>query len=140
MAKKEESTNIVTFETALSISSILSGCTIKSLGSDLFFPIIKLNANLSGVRKKYTELCEAIHKELGIVQNQDNTVSLTECKGSPNEVLNKAKEAFDSLLKDDSDIKPEHIKLFNEQNLQDLFSENPTLKIAELEILMQLVK
>ena len=137
MAKNKE---IVTFTMALSISSVLSGCTIKSLGSDLFFPIIKLNANLSGVRKKYTELCEEIHKGLGIIQNQDGSVNLPEGILRPNDILNKATEAFRQLSDDDSGINPDMIKLFNEQNLQDLFNDNPTLKIAELEILMQLVK
>lgn len=129
----------LSFGQAMSISAILGKCTIKSLGSDLFFPVIKLKANLSSTAKKFYDLQDTICAEAGVKSNGDGTLSIIESteKANAAEAFQKVGKAFNSLTEDSTDVID--YKLLSEKQFQDLFQENPTLTTGELEVLMVLV-
>lgn len=133
----------ITYGTALALSNILGKCTIKSLGSELFFPIIKLKANLTGAQKKYTELQSEITKACGVEVNSDGSFTFLATDNTaqpvekPMDIINKLNKASKDLHNDVTDI-PSN-KLLNESQFENFFQENPTLTTSELEILMELV-
>lgn len=133
----------ITYGTAIALSSILGKCTIKSLGSELFFPVIKLKANLSSAAKKYSELQQEITKECGVEPNADGTFTFLPSADAdrpvekPMDIMNRLNQASKDLRDDYSDIPV--ISLLSEKQFEQLFEENPELTTAELEILLELV-
>ena len=133
----------ITYGTALALSNILGKCTIKSLGSELFFPIIKLKANLTDAQKKYTELQSEITKACGVEINSDGSFTFLPNADAdkpvekPMDVINKLNKAGKDLQKDTTDVPS--VKLLNEKQFELLFQDNPTLTTAELEVLLELV-
>lgn len=133
----------ITYGTAIALSSILGKCTIKSLGSELFFPVIKLKANLSSAAKRYSELQQEITKECGVEPNADGTFTFLPSADTdkpvekPMDIMNRLNQASKDLRDDYSDIPV--ISLLSEKQFEQLFEENPELTTAELEILLELV-
>ncbi|SHG08096.1 hypothetical protein [Pedobacter caeni] len=125
----------ISYSKANAISSILGKCTIKSLGSELLFPVIKLKARLSVAVKQFHELQEAIYTESGLTPNADGSISGAR---SINDV-NNVNQALKKLSEDATDVTEKEAKLFTENHLQELFNENPTLTTNELEVLIGLV-
>ncbi|WP_316841315.1 hypothetical protein [Pedobacter gandavensis] len=126
------SNTVINYTTALEISAILGKCTIKSLGSELLFPVIKLKTNLSLVSKRFHEIRAAIYQESGLVFNADGTLSGT----TDIEVVNQVSQALKRLTEDETEVSLSALQLFNEKQLEDLFAENSTLTTNELEVLM----
>ncbi|AOM76004.1 hypothetical protein [Pedobacter steynii] len=125
----------INYATALEISAILGKCTIKSVGTELLFPVIKLKSNLSVVVKQFQELREAICTESGLTFNVDGSVTGAERIEEVNEVSNALKK----LSEDQTDIEAQSLKILSQKHLEDLYTENPALTTNELEVLLQLM-
>lgn len=132
-----ENTNI-NYGTALALSSILGKCTIKALGTELFFPIVKLKSNLTAAVKQYQELQQELTSACGVEYNSDGSFKFLKNDEDPVEVMNKLNKGGKDLIEDTTDI--QSVKMITEKQLEELFQENPKLTTGELEILMELVK
>lgn len=129
------SNTVINYTTALEISAILGKCTIKSLGSEFLFPVIKLKTNLSLATKRFHEIREAIYKESGLIFNADGTLS----GATDIEEVNQVSLALKRLTEDETEVSLADLKLLKEKQLEDLFAENSTLTTNEMEVLMLLL-
>lgn len=133
--KKNLKTNTymnITYGKALALSAILGKSTIKNLGGELFLPVIKAKAALSGIVKKYQELQEAVYKESGISFNADGSVPA----GTPIAQLNQVSNALKKLENEPVEI-ADDITILSPVQLQHFYDENPKLVTAELEVLYE---
>lgn len=127
-------TKALIFSKALPLSAILGKCKIKSIGSDLFFPIIKLKADLSAAQLSFENLQKGIMTDAGIEVNADGSIPGT----TPIVLINQMQVAIKKLGNDDSGVK--NWELFSEANLRELHGENPELTTADLAELFIMVK
>ena len=123
---------VINYTTALEISAILGKCTIKSVGAELLFPVIKLKANLSAAVKSFHELREAICTESGLTFNVDGSVT----GANSIEEVNEVSTALKKLTEDQTDIDVESLKMLSQKQLEDLYTENPALTTSEMEVLL----
>jgi len=123
---------VINYTTALEISAILGRCTIKSVGTELLFPVIKLKSNLSSAVKRFHELREAICTESGLTFNVDGSVT----GANSIEEVNEVSTALKKLTEDQTDIDVESLKILGQKQLEDLYTENPALTTNEMEVLL----
>lgn len=123
---------VINYTTALEISAILGKCTIKSVGTELLFPVIKLKSNLSAAVKRFHELREAICTESGLTFNVDGSVT----GANSIEEVNEVSTALKKLTEDQTDIDVESLKILGQKQLEDLYTENPGLTTNEMEVLL----
>lgn len=123
---------VINYTTALEISAILGKCTIKSVGTELLFPVIKLKSNLSAAVKRFHELREAICTESGLTFNVDGSVT----GANSIEEVNEVSTALKKLTEDQTDIDVASLKILGQKQLEDLYTENPALTTNEMEVLL----
>lgn len=106
-------------------NKIISGCAIKSVGSDLFLPIIKIKASASKIITESEELIKEAAKQLDI--NIEVNESISEKKYleflSIQKNINNDEVDFDDLM------------ILNLTQFEAFSNENPKLTAAELEFI-----
>ncbi|WP_410221943.1 hypothetical protein [Pedobacter sp.] len=107
------------------LSAIIGKCTIKSIGSELFFPVIKLKAALSVNVTESQSLLKSIYEECGITE--DNYKILSDSQGK--ELMASEKKLNEDVV----DFSDTH--LLNADQFLLFSDENPKLNTAELEFL-----
>ena len=107
------------------LSAIIGKCAIKSIGSDLFIPIIKLKAEASASVTKSQDLLKSIREEFGITQENYRFVS----EG----LLKEFAESEKKLNEDPVDFTD--TRLLTADLFLAFSDENPKLIAAELEFI-----
>ena len=131
MSKTEK---VLEYQKALPLSAVLGKCTIKSAGSDLFFPIVKLKADLNNAQVSFEALQKGIMSDAGVTVNADGSISAA----TPMPVVNQIQEAMKALGACDSGVK--NWELLTKEKLTELHAENPALTTADLAELLIMLK
>ncbi len=108
-----------------SLSAIVGKCAIKSLGKDLFFPMIKLKAAATANVEESQRLLKALYEEVGLGQDSEKIPSQEETKM----VISGERSLNEELVEftDTAILKEDQFFLLSE--------DNPKLTASELEFL-----
>lgn len=108
----------------LQLSVTLSGCTFKSLGSDLFIPMIEFIGAISSASELYEKKQKDVVKHLGLTINATGNIAVTDGL-----MADKLNDAFTELANEVVDITVVGLDVNAFQCLSD---ENPTIKASDL--------
>lgn len=102
----------------------LNGCTFKSLGNDLFLPMIDFIGSINSANETYEKKQKDIVKHLGLTINSAGNITVTDAS-----MADKLNEALTELSNEVFEIVSVELDINAFQSLSD---ENPTIKAADL--------
>lgn len=107
------------------LSAIIGKCAIKSIGNELFFPVIKLKAALSANVTESQTLLKSIYEEFGVAEDNYKIIS-----------DNQRVDLMASEKKLNEDVVEfADTQLLTADQFMLLSDENPKLTTSELELL-----
>jgi hypothetical protein len=111
------------------LNAVLSKCAIKSVGSDLFLPIVKIKAEASKVLADADAILKIAGKDIGIDLESNKSVS--------------EKIYLDFMILKNKinaeEVKFSNVRILTAEKFSSFSDENPKLTTAELEIIFSLM-
>lgn len=106
------------------LASTLNRCTFKSLGQELFLPMIDFIGSINSANETYEKKQKDIVKHLGLTINSAGNITVTDAS-----MADKLNEALTELSNEVFEIVSVELDINAFQSLSD---ENPTIKAADL--------